>query len=138
VSSVRQIASVLLVANMVVGCGQDDGESAFDSFSSRDAWCATYHESLPALSSPNPDGQELTLLDLYIARYSQLGVGAPDVTSSAAAAMLRLASSFTAIRDRVTGGEELSDVLAESFGDEDSELVQAGEAADSEATAVCT
>ena len=101
-------------------------------------WCSAYRESLPALSSPNPDGKELEFLDLYVARYTLLGGDTEGVPSSATTAMQRLAAAYAAIRQRVAAGEQLASVLQSIFADPQSELILAGTAVDDEVAKICS
>jgi hypothetical protein len=142
---VSRVAFILLVMGFVLSsCGNREpggtGSSSVPTENpvrSRSDWCALYRESLPSLSSPNPDGQELAVLDLYVERYVKLRSVAPGVSLAASEAMGQLAVAYTAIRARVAQGEHLSDVLAEKFASAGSDLVVAGTAAAAEAAAVC-
>ena len=142
------VVAIVVASALASGCGDDDSgggtgsttESTGEvvtSLPSTTAWCATYQESLPALASPNPDGRELEVLDLYVARYRLLAAGAPEVPASAVDAADRLAAAYATIRQRVADGEELPAVLQEEFADDNSELIVAGSAFDEEAGRVC-
>jgi hypothetical protein len=135
-----------LAGVLFVGCGDTDSVGTDSTVSSATTttlptlseWCATYQVSLPALSSPNPDGHELKVLELYVARYSLLAGGAPGVPASTTSAMADLARAYGAIRDRVAAGERLPDVLTEAFADDQSDLIVAGTQVDAEVTAICS
>ena len=121
------------------GCGDDEPAAGpvVASLPTRQDWCAAYAEALPALAAPNPDGQELEVLDLHIVRARALAGGAPDVPAAAVDAAAEVEAGYVEIRARVAGGEELADVLADVFADDDSELVDAAATVDAEAGAVC-
>ena len=94
-------------------------------------------EDLPALSSPNPDGRELEVLDMYIERYDSLAAGGEGVSVAASTAMSKFADAFRGVRRRLEAGESLPDVLAAMVGDPDSELVVAGTVASEQGAMVC-
>ena len=143
---VKPVVAALLVGVLIAGCGDPDSTGTDSTVSSATTttlptlseWCATYQQSLPALSSPNPVGHELEVLELYVARYSLLAGGAPGVPASATNAMADLGRAYGAIRDRVAAGERLPDVLAEAFADDQSDLIVAGTKVDAEVTAICS
>lgn len=143
---VKPVVAALLAGVLIVGCGDPDSAGTDSTLSSATTstlptlseWCATYQLSLPALSSPNPDGHELEVLELYVARYSLLAGGAPGVPASATNAMADLARAYGAIRDRVAAGERLPDVLTEAFANDQSDLIVAGTKVDAEVTAICS
>jgi hypothetical protein len=142
----KPVVVALLAGVLFVGCGDPDSAGTDSTVSSATTttlptlseWCATYQLSLPALSSPNPDGHELEVLELYVARYSLLAGGAPGVPASATSAMADLARAYGAIRDRVAAGERLPDVLTEAFANDQSDLIVAGTKVDAEVTAICS
>jgi hypothetical protein len=121
---------------LVTACGDVESPSA-SSEATLEGWCATVEETLPALASPNPDGRELEVLDLYIDRYEQLAEGRQGVPASASTAMGDLAGVFRDVRDRVVSGEPLPAVLSELWGDAESGLLRAGSVASEEAAAIC-
>lgn len=143
---VKPVVAALLAGVLIVGCGDPDSAGTDSTLSSATTstlptlseWCATYQLSLPALSSPNPDGHELEVLELYVARYSLLAGGAPGVPASATNAMADLARAYGTIRDRVAAGERLPDVLTEAFANDQSDLIVAGTKVDAEVTAICS
>jgi hypothetical protein len=143
---VKSVAAAVLAVVLIVGCGDPDSAGTDSTVPSAPTttlptlseWCATYQLSLPALSSPNPDGHELEVLELTVARYSLLASGAPGVPASATNAMADLARFFRVIRDRVADGERLPDVLMETFANDQSDLIVAGTKVDAEVTAVCS
>lgn len=125
-SRAKPLLVALLAGVLVVGCGDSvsvgtesvaptTSVSSLQSLQSLAAWCATYDEKLPALSSPNPDGQELVVLDTYITRYSVLATGAPGVSESAKEEIAKFAAAVAVIRDRVVRGERLAAVLEETY-----------------------
>ena len=141
----RPIVAALFLGVLFIGCGDSgDGSAVVSTTSNVPAlstlaeWCSTFGESLPALSSPNPAGRELEVLDVYVARYDLLALGAPGVPESAKGAMGQLSGAIAAVRDRVADGEQLPVVLAEAFADDQSDLLLAAAAADVEAAAVCS
>ncbi len=142
---VKAVVAAVLAGVLIVGCSNPDSVGTDSTVPSAPTttlptlsdWCATYELSLPALSSPNPDGHELEFLELHVARYSLLAGGAPGVPASATNAMADLARFFRAIRDRVADGERLPDVLMETFADDESDLIVAGTKVDAEVAAVC-
>ena len=57
--------------------------------------------------------------------------------AAAVDAAAEVEAGYVEIRRAVAGGEELADVLADVFADDDSELVDAAATVDAEAGAVC-
>ena len=69
----------LLVAPMMIvtGCGSDESGPSPTALGSLTEWCAALHDSLPALSSPNPDGHILemgTVDELISKRFKERAV----------------------------------------------------------------
>lgn len=114
-------------------CGGGESSPVVASVSD---WCLLYSEPLPALSSPNPDGQEIETLDTYIDRYSLLSDGATGVSQDLIDGAERFRISIEGVRDKVSEGASLQSVLAEEFG-QNGELVTSGEALQATADGVC-
>ena len=129
------------LGGVTTACGDDEAAVTTDvvatSLPTLAEWCATFADARPALASPNPDGREVEILDLYIADARALAAGAPGVTAAAMAAAEDVADTYAAIRQRVADGEALPDVLTETFAGDDNELVAAAETLDTEAEALC-
>lgn len=131
---VRTTAILLLIA--ISGCGETPVQTE-TALEDKDAWCALARESLPALSSPNPDGFELEVLGLHVERYQTLAGGASGVPESAASAMGMFSVTFEEVRARFVLGESLPTILKDAYSHQESGLWLAGTRASEELTNVC-
>ena len=100
-------------------------------------WCDLYEEPLPALASPNPDGRELEVLDVYVARYTVLATGAPGVPAETSSSIDAFVSEVVDVRTRVESGEELADVLALAASDQQAGLWAAGALVEEQVATLC-
>jgi hypothetical protein len=129
------------LALLAAACGDDEpaapSASVMTSLPSLAEWCATFEVDRPAAASPNPDGQELEVLDLHIAHLQALAAGAPGVTEAATTAAGEVRDVYVGIRQRVADGEQLPDVLTELWSADTNDLVDAARALDTEAEALC-
>ena len=85
-------------------------------------WCSLLGESLPALASPNPDGHEREVLELYIQRYRNLAEGPNSISTSVRADASAFAAVFESIKQRFLGGEALPQLLSSLYADRNSDL----------------
>jgi hypothetical protein len=137
----RAVAAAILAAT-IAGCGEDEAavpvESVVTSLPTLAEWCERFEQDLPAMASPNPDGQELEVLDLHIARAREVAAGAPGVSNAATEAAGKAADFYVEVRQRVADGEELPDVLKELWStDKINDLIEPAEVLDAEAEKLC-
>lgn len=139
----RWLVPLVLLAVAGSACGDDDDGSGASSsaspppsLASVDQWCEAYAEVLPA-ATPNPDGRELEVLDLQIARAETLAAGAPGVPPETVAAAGDVLAGIVGMRQRVADGEALPDVLQDVYADPDSPFMVAGQAVDDGAAEIC-
>ena len=124
----------------VLGCSPADeptDDPAGGALPTLTDWCDLYEEPLPALASPNPDGRELEVLDVYVARYTVLATGAPGVPAETSSAIDAFVSEVVDVRGRVESGEELADVLALAASDQQAGLWAAGALVEEQVATLC-
>jgi hypothetical protein len=100
----------------LIGCGGESAGAPVDALDGLDQWCAAIEDtSLPALSSPNPDGHEVEAIEEHIAHWDLLSRDTPGVPETATAAAAASREALVRLRDAVQSGEPLSSLLAEQY-----------------------
>lgn len=96
------------------------------SVSSPAQWCALYRSSLPALTAPNPDGNEAEHLEKYVAHYALLAKPVPAIPLDALELSGKYSNEFAALFAEFESGTPLPDLLAREYSDPESELWHTG------------
>jgi hypothetical protein len=126
-----------VTAALAVGCGSDDSSAPpITALRSVEEWCTTLDQTLPALSSPSPNGREIEYIDMYVARYDVLSRDTPGVPASAIAAAAEFRDAFVDLRDDVEAGTPLSTLLADNWA-KTGHIWVAGTRLSDEASVIC-